>query len=343
MKIGINARLLQEKYHTGIQNYIKNLYEAVQDLEPKNEYLFLNNQNNSNLLKNVLFDNLLIKKQIKNSQADLFHSPGAVLPLGKKICPYLATVHDLGFKKFPHLGRKLDIAYYNFVFKNLIKQADLIITDSLAIKDEMQKYYCVNDSRLRIVPLGIDEFYFHREEKEYLDEIKAKYNLAGQKIVLTNSGHSVRKNIPSLVKACKLVPDCLLVVIGVIAKINRPASTVWLDYLPKREVRAFYQLADIFVYPSFYEGFGLPILEAMASQTLVLASDIPAFREIIADDKFLFDPLNIQEISEKISANLNMNDSQRQAILYSYWKILDAFSWKKTAEKMINIFNSFKK
>lgn len=353
MKIGINARLLQEKYHTGIQSYIANLYESIELIDKNNEYIFLKGQLGNNRLTNTLYNNFLVGNEIKKSKIDIFHATNSILPLGPKNCRYISTVHDLGFKTIPQWTPKTEIAYYNFAFKNIIKKADLIVADSLFVKQEIKNYYGINDQKLRVVPLGVNKFYLERETEVYLEDIRKKYKPAGEKVILANSAHCNRKNIDSLINAFvennDRLKDVNLIIAGATGKttfqdlINPGNKTkvIITDYLPIREQRALYQIADIFVYPSIYEGFGLPLLEAMASNCPVLASNIPPVKEIISNQDLLFDPLDQKEIYEKIKDCLNLEGEKKQILLDSYKDILKEFTWQKAAEKMINIFNSF--
>jgi len=341
MKIGVNARLLQEKHHTGIQNYFNGLYSEIKSIDFENQYFFFRNPS----IKNAFFDLLGVKNQIKKAQINIFHSLTPALPVGSKNCFYLATVHDLGFKIMPELARKKDILYYNFVFRNLIRKADLVLVDSESVKQELTAFYPILESRIRTVELGLDAFYLQKEQNQYLEQIRQKYFFTDKKIVFANSAHSPRKNTNALIKAVKDIPGCYLVISGLInnaVKIDKQSNVIALGYLPKREIRALYQLCDAFVYPSLYEGFGLPILEAMASKAIVLASDISVFKEIINNNSLLFDPGNPEQMAERISSHLNSSQEQKQNIIASYQESLNRFTWNKAARKMIDIFNSLK-
>ena len=353
MRIGVNARLLQEKYYTGIQNYIESLYKEIKRIDKKNQYIFLDNQFGNGIISNVLYDNFLIGREIKKHKISLFHTPGAILPLGVKNCPYIATIHDLGFKVLPQMGKKTTIAYYNFVFKNTLRKADLIVTDSLSVKNEIREFYQIKSSRIKVIPLGVDRFYLEREKEAYLEKIREDYHLGGQKIIFTNSAHSPRKNVDFLIKIFikyhHYFKDTCLIISGVINKkfvlkipdYSKRSNIILLGYIPKRKLRAFYQIANLFIYPSLYEGFGLPLLEAMASKTITLASNISSFREIIPNENWLFDPLKIDDGFEKIKCYLNTSNFEKKRLIRAYGKIVDNFSWQKTAKEMVNIFNSF--
>ncbi len=353
MKIGVNTRLLQEKHHTGIQSYIVNLYENISFIDKDNEYVFLEGQQKNSRLANALYNNFLIRNQIKKSKIDIFHATNSILPLGPKNCRYVSTVHDLGFKTIPQWTPRTEIVYYNFVFKNVVKKADLIIAVSSFTKNEIKKYYGVEESRLAVVLSGTDNFYLEKETDDYLDEIRKKYNFSGRKTIFMNSAHCNRKNTDSIIRVFienyDYFRDKRLIICGVVGKttfqslINpRDNNIILTGYVPKKELRALYQIADVFIYPSLYEGFGLPILEAMASGCPVLASNIPPVREIISNENLLFDPLNLDEIYEKIKNCLSLKDEEKQILFYSYKDILKRFTWQKTAEKMIDIFNSLK-
>lgn len=354
MRIGINARLLREKYHTGIQSYISNLYRAIDSLDKDNEYLFLDGSPGNTRLLNALYNNILVKDQIKKFGIDLFHAANSILPLGKKNCRYVSTIHDSGFKTIPQWTPKTEIIYYNLVFKNIFKKADLIVTDSFFIKEEIKHYYKVEDQRLRVVPLGLDEFYLEKERADLLENVREKYGLKGRKVIFANGANCNRKNIDSLINAFNKDNDCFeavkLVIAGSIGKTtfqklisqNNKTRIIVTGYLPIREQRALYQVADIFVYPSLYEGFGLPVLEAMASGCLVLASNIPSIREIVADENLLFNPSDQNEIHEKIKYCLNVEEQKKQIITGSYRNILEKFTWQEAAKRMIDIFNSYR-
>ena len=353
MKIGINTRLLQEKHHTGIQSCIVNLYENISSIDKSNEYIFLNGRQKNNRLTNALYNNLLIRNEIKKFKIDIFHATNSIFPLGPKACRYVSTIYDLGFKTIPRWSPKIEIAYYDFVFKNIIEKADLIVAISSFTKDEIKKYYKVEESRLAVVPPGTDNFYLEKETDDYLNEIRKKYNLSGRKTIFINSAHCHRKNVDSIIKVFTdnygYFKDKRLIICGAVGKTTfqslvnpRINNIILTNYVPKKELRALYQIADIFIYPSLYEGFGLPLLEAMASDCPVLASNIPPVREIISNENLLFDPLNLDEIYEKIKNCLDIENKEKQILLYSYKDILKRFTWQKAAEKMINIFNSLK-
>jgi len=352
MKISINTRLLREKYHTGIQSYISNLYESVKLIDKNNEYIFLKGQSENNRLTNAIYNNFLVRNEIKKAKADIFHATNSILPLGPKVCHYVSTIYDMGFKSIPRWSPKTELAYYDFAFKNIVQKADLIVAISSFTKNEIKKYYKIDESRLAVVPLGIDNFYLKKETDSYLDEIRNKYNLVNQKTIFINSAHSNRKNTDSIIKVFTenhdYFKDKCLVICGAVGKTtfqnllsSRDNNIILTGYVPKKELRALYQIVDVFIYPSLYEGFGLPLLEAMASNCPILASNIPPVREIISNKDLLFDPLDLKEIYEKIKNCLNLEVEEKHALLDSYKSILERFTWSRAAEKMINIFNLF--
>ena len=137
-----------------------------------------------------------------------------------------------------------------------------------------------------------------------MTKVRKKYGLTGKRIILTNSAHSPRKNTGFLVRVFGenkiFSDDFCLVVCGRGSgrnEIEENSSVIWPGHVDQREMRALYQMADLFVYPSLYEGFGLPVLEAMASKCLFLASDISCLREVVENKGLLFNPKEGKELA----------------------------------------------
>ncbi len=348
MKIGINWRLVDQNQPTGVQNYTTNLYKTIKYIDKNNEYIKLSSNLPDNLMFNSYFDNWKIKSKLK--KVNLYHSPAITLPLGQKVCFYVCTIHDLAFKAFPHWGSKLFLSYYDFTVKNALKKADTIIVDSKFTRTELKKYYDTKGVDLKIIPLGVNRYFFEKESKIYLNKVKKKYNLTRKQVIFANSAHSQRKNVVSLIKAFKqtnLPKDVVLLIAGYKNKPDYLTSDLSnqifpLGYLPKREIRAIYQICDLFVYPSVYEGFGLPILEAMASNAIVLTSNIPPLQELVPNKKLRFDPRDINQISRKINYYLAISSEDEKKIKKEYRSILEEHQWEKTAKKTLNVFKKFK-
>lgn len=352
MKIGVNERLLAEGQQTGIQNYIANLYQQIQLMDERNQYLFFGNKFKGKAFDKVFFDLYGIRKELVGKKIDIYHSPSLTLPIGSKLCRYVVTVHDLGFKVLPQLGKRSDRIYFDFVLNNIKKQADMVVTDSEIIKEEVMHYYNINETRVKIVPLGIDEFFQKRESAIYLSRIAKKYDLNQKRVIFMNGAHSPRKNVPSAIEAIKRLSescrDLLLVISGDIhsrylnEKLKNGGEIHSLPYVTKRELRALYQASDLFLYPSLYEGFGLPILEALASRTKVLASNIGAVKEIINKPEWLFDPMDIKGMVDKIQYALE-NGAGDKDFNKVRDRVLEKFTWKKSAKAMIDLYSNLAK
>lgn len=342
MKIAVNTRLLNLPHHTGIQNYICELVKNLKVIDEHNHYEFLGREVPNTLVQNIFFDSWEVRKKLAG--CDIYHSPSMVLPAGKKICKYVVTIHDLGFKMHPEIGRTIDKLYFDLAVRRARDMADVIITDSEAVKDELKRFYNIAGERIVPVTLGVSDYFSRKESGEYISKIKRKYGLVDKMIILANSVHSARKNTVRLLEAfdlvCKKREDAVLVIsgnLGLIKDVNRK-NVLLLPYMPRRELRSLYQIADIFVYPSIYEGFGLPILEAKASGAKVLASDIPVVRELIREKEWLFDPLDTGDIGAKLVKTLM--DNRKTGM--SGHQICEKYSWLNTAMKTLSIYNSLR-
>lgn len=346
MNIVINTRLLGENYQTGVQNYITQLKHYLPKARPDDNYYWLDQTNlRYGLAGKVAFDHYLCKKQIRQRKADIFHSPHGPLPIGKKSCPYFSTIHDLGYLMLPQFGRRLDILYLKMVMRNILNQVDVLITDSVAVKEEILRFYGIPDSKIKVILPGIDQYFVERENEDYLTKLRAKHQLTNNKVIYSNSAHSPRKNIQALIDVFKQnyrdFKNTKLIISGGINLTYQPGNNiVLLPYVPKRTVRAFYQMADIFVYPSFYEGFGFPVLEAMASRCLVACSRIPCLNEINPDLKYAFDPHDRFEIYQAIKSGLEIGQTTKDQLFKDYAKTVSRYDWTQTAKKLSNLYHS---
>jgi glycosyltransferase involved in cell wall biosynthesis len=237
-----------------------------------------------------------------------------------------------------------------------LKLADKIVAVSEFTRNEIMRCYKIPGEKIRVVHNATgDDFSGKYSSVEYLKTIKKRYDLP-EKFILYLGTMQPRKNLPLLVEAYgkirTRVPGLKLVLAGgknaynfdrnigkTIHKFSLSEDVIFTGYVPEEDKPAFFQLAEVFCSPSLYEGFGIPILEAMSAGTPVIASEIPAYKEIAGDSAWLFNPSDSDSLAEKIY-DVCTQDELRRRLIDSGKKKAKEFSWKQSAEKTLAIYDS---
>ena len=239
-------------------------------------------------------------------------SPCNIAPLlgGKN---QILTIHDASVFGFPSAYSIMFLIKYRFVTKIMGKKARIIITDSNFSKSELIKYCKISSERITVVPLGHE----HILKIEADEQILKKNDLLHRPFLFTVGSQSPHKNLKGVMLAMKKIKDQTFDVVvagGTFSNVFRNVdfspdpSHIHLGYVNDQELRALYEHAACFIYTSFYEGFGLPPLEAMACGCPVIASDIPALREVCGKAVAYCDPENPDDIAKTILEVLQNND-----------------------------------
>ena len=275
------------------------------------------------------------------------------LPTGRQEkTKLITTIHDLSFKIYPqffNLKRRL----WHFLVKprSLLRRSDKIITVSQNTSLDIQNIYEINREKILIMNLGISKKY-KVLESDKLENIKSKYGLSKDFILFVGTKEP-RKNILSLLKVFQKIKsnDLELVIVGAQGWKEKKWRDFYdgldksiksrikiIDYCSEEYLPALYNLAKIFVWPSFYEGFGLPILEAMACGCPVITSNNSSLPDIVKDKALLIEAFNTQMLL------VAMNSLLKDKELYSFYKEKEFdqnyySNWDKSAEKILNLFD----
>ncbi|MEA2088298.1 MAG: glycosyltransferase family 1 protein [Patescibacteria group bacterium] len=287
---------------------------------------------------------------LKNEKIDLFFLPNINFISLSRNCKLIITVHDLSFKKFPEFyNLKARIWHKLANFKKIIKKSSKIIAVSKNTKTDIQKLYNIPDKKIQVIYSGINQASNIKHQVSNILKIRKKYNLP-KKFILYLGNLEARKNIESLIKAySKIKQDIGLIIVGgklwkykniykTVKQLNLRDRVIFTGYIHKKEKKILYNLADIFVYPSYYEGFGIPPLEAMAAGTPVIASYSSSLPEIIGNSAIIIDPFNAKELEQAIIQILN-NNELRDDLKNKGIENAKKFSWQKTAEKTCEFIN----
>ncbi|HOX55132.1 MAG TPA: glycosyltransferase family 1 protein [Candidatus Omnitrophota bacterium] len=364
MKIAIDIRSTLKKTRTGVGQYTYNLVKNLVSLDREDDFLLYSKIklfSRDKSLPDIKASN--IRHKIERFSAgldrtlgkvDIFHSPSQDM-LNIKGAKIVVTVHDLIFRMFDYGHSKDAIASSERQILDTIAKADKIICYSKSTISDLQRLYNVPDKKIELVYVGVDRDNFYPMAEQ---EIQKARNIVGdfgvkEDFILFVGTIEPRKNIGNLILAFNALKEKnniphKLVIIGMkgwmyekVFKLydesKHKKDIMFLDYQPNNILNNFYNLADVFVYPSFYEGFGFPILEAFSCGRAVITSNVSSCKEIGEEAALLIEPNSIDEISSAILRILSDNklkeDLQRKGLEKSR-----PFSWQETARKTLQVY-----
>jgi glycosyltransferase involved in cell wall biosynthesis len=280
----------------------------------------------------------------------MYHSPSFVLPHFAGKC--VSTVHDLSAFRVPQYHPQVRVKYQQDIFPHLIKKGDLLITDSEFSRSELLDFFPMSAERVVSVPLGADPMFAVRA-KEAIEPTLGQYGLQAGTYTLSVGTIEPRKNIERLIDVYASLPSELrkqypLVLVGgrgwnseqIHQKIQRYRQEGWLKYLsfvPNEDLAAIYSGARVFACISHYEGFGLPVLEAMASGIPVISSNAASLPEVGGDAVVYVNPNDEEQIREALMRVLG-DDVLCQDLSIRGLKRSQVFSWERCAQMTIEAY-----
>ena len=330
------------KYNYFYGYYSKNLLETSQ--KPNVQSLKSIIQKNP-LLKKIARKVLTLSSRLFSPKYDLYWQPNFIPNSGIKAKKIVTSVHDFAFILYREFHPKERIEYFdNYFFKNL-SRSDMIITGSNYSKSEILKQTNFTKEQVRVIYHGIDHNLFR-----VYQEPKVEFELP-KKYILSVGSIEPRKNLIGLLKAYSLLNKQIkreykLVLVGFkgwenseimeIIEQNKE-SIFYLGFISDEELSKVYNLASLFVFSSFYEGFGLPLLEAMACGTPVVSSNASSLPEVGGDAVLYCNPHDNEDIKSKIEMLILDKELQKELILKGL-KQVKKFSWEKSAKEHQKLF-----
>ena len=297
------------------------------------------------------FDRFCTEKYFQNHpvESDIFHSPYFSHYKNLKI-PQVITVYDMINENFPEHFNKIQNKIFLQQKKKAILSADAIICISKQTSYDLQAKYNIDPQKIHINYLGVDTSFTQKDTLVKNNFINSK-NLP-KKYFLFVGNRSLYKNFERLIKAFAQWENkeyFSLITIGggkftdkekkLVESLNLNNNIINFNFVTEEELVLFYNCAEAFIFPSLYEGFGLPIIEAVACGTTVLASDIPVFKEIGQDIPIYFNPTNQDSMINAFNLALNKNRNNIDLGI----KLSTRFSWDNTAKKTMEIYKNLLK
>ncbi|MGE3520624.1 MAG: glycosyltransferase family 4 protein, partial [Vicinamibacterales bacterium] len=327
MRIGIDARKLHD---FGIGTYIRNLLKHLARIDAETEYVLLCRPNDVPSLRRLgpnfrpvvesagnysVSEQFRIPMALWREQVDLFHAPHYVLPFLVS-CRSVVTIHDCIHLMFPqYLPNRLALAYARSSMALAARRATRVLTVSETSKNDIMRFFGTDPDKIDVIYNAFDERFGVEPNEEDVVRVRERYQLHDE-FVLYAGNVKPHKNLERLIDAFHLVRgrglgNLKLVMIGddisKYASLRRAVHQYqlhkyvrFLGYLPEATLAVLYRLAGVFVFPSLYEGFGLPPLEAMASGTPVVTSNVSSLPEVAGDAAVLVDPYDPAAIAEGI-------------------------------------------
>jgi glycosyltransferase involved in cell wall biosynthesis len=364
MRIGIDARLIHHQ-RAGISRYTLHLLEELACIDRENEYLVFQHRKHTealidapNFRRKTLYtpvhnrtEQIMLWLELMLHPLDLLHSTDFIPPLRSSI-PSVITVHDLGFLRWPHFLTEDNATYYSQIDR-AVRHARHIIVPSHSTKNDVIGQLGVPKSKISVIYEAVAPMYHPLPVEETRAFITEKYQIPENYIIFVSTIEP-RKNIGGLLQAFHHllqkynVKDTGLVFVGkrgwlyqevfkTVEELGLQKTTFFVGRVPDEDLRSLYVGARCHVHPAFYEGFGLPPLEAMACGTPTIVSNTSSLPEVVGDAALLVDPNEWEEIAvamhrmltdDNLHAELRQKGLQRASI----------FSWKRAAVETLEVY-----
>ena len=345
MKAIIDCEIFKNQ-ETGVEKYTK---ELIRHLDGKIDLKLLHNSYVSHPLFSKYSTICLKRKKFPFCRpfyalffspkrlGDILHAPTPVTPFWKKPkCKLIITVHDLTPLIFPQYHNWKRRIFFRLLLKHIISMSDAIIVDSQSTKKDVSTFFSTPENKINVVHLASDM-------KPNNVQLPSKYGIKGDYLLYVGTVEP-RKNLSRLIEAFHQLDQKLkLVIVGVsgwdnkaVYKTKNP-NIIFTGYVPEEDLPVFYCNAKLLIYPSLYEGFGFPILEAMNCGCPVITSNVSSMPEVAGDAALLVDPYSVEEIKRAVQKLLS--DAQlRKRLIDNGMRQAMRFSWGKTADETIKVY-----
>jgi glycosyltransferase involved in cell wall biosynthesis len=290
--------------------------------------------------------------ELATGPVDIFHSPDFVLPPVRR-AKTIVTVHDLSFIRYPQCADANLRAYLNKVVPRSVHRADLILADSQSTKDDLVELLGVDARRIEVVYPGVEKRFRPIEDQALLEKVRKRYNLP-PRFILGLGTLQPRKNFTGLIRAFAdlrfAISNLHLVIVGgkgwlyeeifaTVEHLGLGKKVVFPGFVADEDLPALYNLADLFVFPSLYEGFGLPPLEAMACGTPVVTSNASSLPEVVGEAGLIVAATKVEDLAETMQRVLGDN-ALRERMIAKGVDQARKFTWKEAASRLLSLYET---
>ncbi len=371
MRIGFDAKRAFLN-NTGLGNYSRDTIRILSEISKENKYFLYTPSNKKNDVFDVKKNNIIIKSptslsnklftsywrskkivdDLSNEKIDIYHGLTNELPIGieKTNIKTVVTIHDLIFIRYPNLFKKIDRYIYYKKFNSACKKANKIIAVSEQTKKDIIKFFNIPENKIKVVYQGCNKIFQSKITNIKRKKIRERYKLPENYLLYVGSIEE-RKNLLTILKTIKEIPKQDLVIIGeggnykkkcinYIKENNLTKRVTLLKNLNKVELAGIYQEAEMLIYPSIFEGFGIPIIEALFSEIPVITSKKGCFSEAGGPTTKYIDPISIKEMKEsilEIKSSKNIKEKMKKNGLIYVQKFTDEKIYSNIMEVYKNI------
>ena len=367
MRIAIDARKLRDY---GIGTYVRNLLRQLGRQDQTHDYVVLCREQDWDLVEECgsrfrpvvesagaysVSEQFALPIDLRREGVDLFHAPHYVLP-PLTPCRSVVTIHDCIHLRFPqYLPNRIGYAYARAQMWLATHKAARVMTVSEASKRDILRYFRVPESRIDVIYNAIDERFWQEPDVEEIERVRERYRLTAP-FVLYAGNIKPHKNLERLIEAFNLLrheradlKDVELLIIGdeiskyatlrrAVHRYKLHKHVRFFGFVPDQTLAALYRLARAFVFPSLYEGFGLPPLEAMASGTPVITSNVSSLPEVVGDAALMIDPYEPAAIADAMQRVLTDPALHADLRVRGLARARE-FSWERSIRRVREIYD----
>jgi glycosyltransferase involved in cell wall biosynthesis len=364
VRIAIDARKLRDY---GIGTYVRNLLRHLSRLDSTTDYVLLCRPSDCEMVEELgenfravaepspaysVREQLNVPVDLRREGIDLFHAPHYVLP-ALTPCKSIVTIHDCIHLRFPqYLPSRLSYAYARASLWVAAHRSARVLTVSEASKRDILRYFRVPERKIDVIYNAIDERFGETPSPEEVERVRERYQL-NDPYVLYAGNIKPHKNLERLIEAFHALrrqgfEHVKLLIIGdeiskyatlrrAVHRYKLHKHVRFFGFVPDRTLAVLYRLAGVFVFPSLYEGFGLPPLEAMASGTPVITSNVSSLPEVVGDAALLIDPYDSDALADAMARVLTDKALQDDLRRRGFARVRE-FSWERSVRRIREIY-----
>lgn len=352
----------------GNESYATNLIEALAEIDSSNEYTiyvtkatarqrfenrWLNFKVRTTLPHTPLIRiPLSLSRELRRNPVDVLHVQFTAPPFPP--CPVVVSIHDLSFEHFPQAFKRRSRVQLRMTVRSSAREAAQILTLSEFVRHDVIKTYGINGEKVTAIPLAAADRFSPVTDPTELQRIKQKYGIH-EDYILTVGAIQPRKNLPRLLEAYSLLRHShsdvklpRLVLVGKLAwlydetlrrvkELGLTDSVTLTGYVPEEDLPGLYSGATCFVYPSYFEGFGLPPLEAMQCGAPTIVGNLTSLPEVVGNASILVDPFEVKDIASALS-RLITDSELRASLRTAGLQRARLFDWRDTAKKTLAVY-----